>query len=88
MYKDTDYSGVSAVFVPGKYNMTDIMRRGLPTKSISSIKIPDGYNVKVYTEDGCKGDCTLLKGDIDLLDGSNTASNLQDRIVSFVVEEK
>lgn len=88
MYKEPGYSGVSGVFVPGEYHIADIMKRGISNRSISSIKVPAGYSVTVYTEDECKGNSNKITGDIDLSERKKGDQQLDDMISSFVVEEE
>ena len=88
MYKEPGYSGVSGVFVPGEYHIADMVKRGISNRSISSMKVPDGYSVTVYTEDECEGNSNEITGDIDLSNRRKGDQQLDDLISSFVVEKE
>ena len=51
-WSDNDYKGTEAVLVSGEYGAEELQEAGISPNSISSVQVPEGYAVYVYTEEG------------------------------------
>lgn len=46
-----------------KYNEQDLKYHGMPTKSISSVMVPEGYSLSLYSHDSFSGNPVVIKGE-------------------------
>lgn len=82
MYADANYSGKSATFGVGQYNMSDMINKGIANDSISSIKVPLGYKLTVFRDINFTGDTKVFSAD-----SSYVGNDWNDQVTSFIVEE-
>ncbi len=82
VYGDANYSGKSATFGVGQYNMADMQNKGIANDSISSIKVPLGYKVTVFADINFTGSSKVFSADSSYVGG-----DWNDKITSFIVEE-
>jgi hypothetical protein len=54
-YRDYNYSGSSVSLEEGRYTMAQLASAGISNDSISSIKVPNGLQVEVYSNDNFSG---------------------------------
>ncbi|MQP24199.1 hypothetical protein GFJ94_03870 [Flavobacterium sp. LMO8] len=76
VYRDKNFTGVNSELSPGYHNFRDL---GVGNDQITSIKIPRGYSVTVYTEANFKGRSKTYTKDVAYLGDFN------DRISSILV---
>ncbi|TRX39999.1 RICIN domain-containing protein [Flavobacterium restrictum] len=55
IYQDSNYAGSYAQLSPGKYTTAQLFSSGIPDNYITSITIPQGYEVTVYENDNFIG---------------------------------
>ena len=63
LFQGCSYSGWSASFGPGNYTMADIQARGGVNDDASSIRVPSGYTVTLYTSDNFAGSSLVRTAD-------------------------
>lgn len=51
MYQHGNYGGYSVKLPEGNFTLSDLQRRGMKNDDISSLKVPDGYVLKIYEDD-------------------------------------
>jgi hypothetical protein len=79
-FVDCDYQGQSVVLGVGRYNQSQM---GLPTKSLSSLQVPQGFSVTLYDQVNFKGlSITFNSNQRCLID-----QGWNDRTSSLVVEK-
>ena len=84
IYYDANWEGLfTDLHVDEKYSASQI---SLPSKSISSVIIPIGYEVKLYTEDNFAGNSVLKKFQTDNRDLRDNYIN--DKTVSLEIFKK
>ncbi|MDX6183651.1 carbohydrate-binding protein [Flavobacterium sp. Fl-77] len=85
MYKDCNYGG-SAVSLPaGNYTLGDLQAKGILDNDISSLKVQNGYEVVLYTNDNFSGSSAVITSDDTcLVDNSfnDTATSLRVRAIT------
>ena len=82
-YEHIYYTGRSVVKQQGRYDMGDM---GIPNDFISSIKVPQGYQVIVFENNNFSGDSQTFSSDVpDLSKVFKNGNNWNDRISSFKV---
>ncbi len=74
-YGQCDYKGPSVVLDAGEYTAADLAKRGIPEDAIASVKVPEGFRVTLYENDGFKGRFGNLKSNDSCLD-NNGFSNI------------
>ncbi len=78
VYEDNNFRGKSFQFAPkGNWNVKD----GFPNDRISSIRVPRGLKITVYTDDFQKGFSRTFTSDVSSFDVS-----LNDKVSSITVE--
>ena len=55
VYQDINYAGFYSQLSPGDYTSSQLFSRGTPDNFITSLTIPDGYEVTVYENDNFTG---------------------------------
>ena len=68
IYNDCDYRGDSRTVGVGRYNWNQL---GLPNDEISSLKVPAGYTVKLYSDAEFSGQSVNITGDVPCLTDRN-----------------
>jgi hypothetical protein len=81
VYGDANYSGPSATFAAGSYDLPALQAKGIANDSISSIRVPAGYTVTGYADAGFAGTAWTFTSDAADL----TASGNNDKISSLRV---
>lgn len=79
-FTDSNFEGSKVVLTAGQYTRSDLAAVGIANDSISSIKIPGGYIVKVYQNDNFSGSSATLTADTKNLEDyglNNAISSLQ-----------
>lgn len=64
LYKDCGFGGQSAVIDPGSYG---VMPNGFPNDALSSLRVPGGFAVQIFTDTNFGGASTKLTGDVSCL---------------------
>jgi hypothetical protein len=52
IFEDEKYQGKSLTLSPGKYDVNDLTSNGFGDKSLSSLKLPNGWSMRVYQNPG------------------------------------
>ena len=82
MYADLNYGGGAASFGVGRYDMADMVQAGIANDSISSIKVPIGYKLTVFSDIHFAGESRVFDAD-----SSYVGEEWNDKITSFIIEE-
>jgi alpha-L-fucosidase len=72
-YDKVDFGGKAVPLPEGEYSTKALTENGIADKSISSVKVSDGYQVIVYKKDNFQGDSMVLTAGIN-----GEAKNLKD----------
>jgi len=81
LYQNTTYAGWKAQFVCGSYTAADIAAAGGINDDASSIKVPAGYKVTLYTGDNFTGTAIVKTAD----DSSLIDDGINDQVSSLQV---
>ncbi|WP_328584291.1 galactose-binding domain-containing protein [Streptomyces sp. NBC_00370] len=81
VYGDANYTGTSAAFGPGDYDLPALQAKGIANDSISSLRVPAGSTVTGYADAGFSGAAWKFTGDTPNL----TATGNNDAISSLRV---
>ena len=81
MYQNTSYGGWKAQFVCGDYTAAEIAAAGGINDDASSIKVPAGYKVTLYTGDNFTGTAIVKTAD----DSSLVDDGINDQVSSLKV---
>ncbi|MDC0662870.1 hypothetical protein [Marinobacter sp. SS21] len=76
VYADAGYKGESGILNEGEFSLESEVLKG-----ISSVKIPDGWKVTLYTAPGFQGEALTLTSDTDYVGDS-----FNDRTASLKVQ--
>jgi predicted alpha-1,6-mannanase (GH76 family) len=79
VYEDITYGGVSAYLPVGNYTTSELQARGIANDKMTSLTIPAGYQVTVFTEDNFTGTSAVFTSNQTWL------NTLNDRISSVRV---
>jgi hypothetical protein len=83
VYGDADYSGPSATFTAGSYDLAALQAKGIANDSISSVRVPAGWTVTGYADAGFAGTAWTFTGDAaDLTAGGNNDKISSLRVTS------
>jgi alpha-L-fucosidase len=82
VYQDVNYSGGSSVLQTGSYTADQLSLAGLPSRSLSSLKLAPGYQIIGYSGDNFTG--TAWTFTADNADLRNSGNN--DAVVSMKVQ--
>lgn len=82
LYQHCDYTGWSARFGVGAYNLSELIAAGAINNDSSSIKVEPGYRVIFYDSDNFAGTTRTWTA----TDACFVNENWNDRLTSFVVE--
>lgn len=63
VFGDANYSGTSAAFPPGNYDLPALQAKGIANDSISSLRVPAGCTVTGYADAGFSGTAWSFTGD-------------------------
>lgn len=80
-YPDGDYQGTPVSLSAGRYNYSDIISKGIANDALSSVKVPEGYRVTLYIDEGFQGGAKVL-----LQDTANLG-NFDNQTSSIVIEK-
>ncbi|MDR0695595.1 MAG: hypothetical protein LBF56_02380 [Holosporales bacterium] len=80
LYVDSNYRGTSQALGVGKHNST-VLNKGVKINTTSSVKVPFGFKVTLYTGDNCTGSALALTADT-----ASFSSIYNDKIKSVLVE--
>ncbi|MBM9504209.1 galactose-binding domain-containing protein [Actinacidiphila acididurans] len=81
VYGDSNYSGPSATFPAGSYDLPQLQAAGIANDSISSLRVPAGWTVTAYADAGFSGTQWTFTADAPDL----TATGNNDKISSLRV---
>jgi hypothetical protein len=81
LYQHTSYGGWKASFVCGDYTASDIVAAGGLNDDASSIKVPSGYRVTLYTGDNFTGTAIVKTSD----DSSLIDDGINDQVSSMKI---
>lgn len=62
LYRDYNKGGPSVKFIPGNYTTSDMVAAGMPNNVVSSLYIPNGYNVQLFKNDNFSGSIGKYNG--------------------------
>tara|TARA_R110002050_G_scaffold95549_4_gene198910 strand:- start:29931 stop:32273 length:2343 start_codon:yes stop_codon:yes gene_type:complete len=79
IYQDINYAGFYSQLSAGDYTSAELLSRGTPDNFITSLTIPEGYEVTVYENDNFTGSSKLFAANSTWLDDWN------DRISSIKI---
>nr|WP_315221768.1 carbohydrate-binding protein [uncultured Flavobacterium sp.] len=85
MYKDCNYAGYAVSLPVGNYTLGDLQAKGILDNDISSLKVQNGYEVVLYTNDNFTGSSAVITSDDTcLVDNSfnDTATSLRVRAIT------
>jgi hypothetical protein len=54
-YADGNFGGLGVALEPGSYTLAQLTAAGIPNEWMSSLRVPEGFTVKVYAEDNFTG---------------------------------
>lgn len=78
IYQDNNYAGFYSQLSPGDYTSTQLLSRGAPDNFITSLTIPQGYEVTVYENDNFTGASKMFTGNTAwLADWNDKISSLK-----------
>lgn len=80
-YGDADYSGWSASLGLGSYTLSTLQSYGFVNDALSSLRVPLGYKVTLYSDDNYGGSTQVITSDSNYI-----GSTLNDKISSMKVE--
>ncbi len=80
-YLDADYKGTEVSFGVGKYDYSEMISKGIKNDSLSSVKVPDGYRVTLYSDAGFGGEAKVL------LQDTSSLGNFNDKTSSIIIEK-
>jgi len=83
LFQHTSYGGWAAGFVLGNYTMSQIVAAGGVNDDASSVKVPSGYKVTLYTGDNFTGTAIVKTAN----DSSIVDDGINDAVSSIKVEE-
>jgi basic secretory peptidase family protein len=63
LFADIEYGGSLVQLAPGRYTLAQLLAAGIPNDWLSSIWIPDGFRVQVFSDDGFAGRSWMLEQD-------------------------
>ena len=69
-YKDCNYSGFSAGFGVGDYNLQKLNELGIGDDAMSSLKITQGFKAILFQDDNFTGGSTVINSDNSCLNGT------------------
>lgn len=81
VYIDANYKGAAVGLDVGSYSVSDLVAKGIPNDSISSLKVPSGYKVTLYEHGDFRGATKVLLGDTSYL-----GNDFNDKTSSIKVE--
>lgn len=81
VFEHTKFGGKAVSLPPGRYDLVDLQRLGVPNDWISSLKVAKGHRVQAFEDAGFKG--SQIGGTADLADLVPAGWN--DRISSIIV---
>jgi hypothetical protein len=85
VYKDCNYGGYTVSLPTGNYTLGDLQAKGISDNDISSLKVQNGYEVVLYTNDNFSGSSTIITSDDTcLVDNSfnDTATSVRVRAIT------
>ncbi len=93
VYKHCNYdvSGYSAKLTTGKYTLAQLLAKGIADNDLSAVKLSDGYEMLLYTDDNLTGTSLLVKTDNSCLAANNfndITTSLRIQAVSNTVSAK
>ena len=86
VYSLCDYRGDNVTLAPGDYRLSQLRDAGIANNDISSIKVPRGYQVVVYTNDFLRGQSLALQDNDNCL--RNEGFDQQISSLSIRVDER
>lgn len=63
LFQDCDFKGRSVDLTEGDYTIRDMEARGIANDDISSLRVPNGYEVTLYADDNFLGTEVTYRGD-------------------------
>ncbi|MBA4283742.1 MAG: hypothetical protein C0432_05565 [Candidatus Puniceispirillum sp.] len=79
IYQDSNYAGFYSQLAPGDYTRAQLFSRGTPDNFVSSLTIPQGYEVTVYENDNFTGASKMFTAN------STWLADWNDRISSIKI---
>jgi|GEM_PF-3513134 len=81
VFNGSNFTGYNVKLERGNYDLQDLLSLGVTDNQIASIKIPEGYKVKVYVDINFAGEQKVFTSDLPVMDEAMTL-----KISSLVVE--
>jgi len=82
VYQHCGYKGFKTTLAPGNYDLKDLINRGVLNDDISSLRVPNGYEVFVYEHHHFQGKRLRFRSNDDCL----VNNKFNDRISSIKVK--
>ena len=82
LYQNNSYGGWKSTLTCGSYTMSELVAMGFTNDDASSIKVPSGYRVTLYTSDNFTGTSVVKTAN----DSSLTDDGINDAVSSVKVE--
>lgn len=82
LYNDCSYGGNAVVLPVGSYNLADLIARGIPNDSVSSLRVLNGYRAILYRDANFSGSPLVKTADTWCL----VDDNWNDAMSSIVIE--
>ena len=83
VYQDDQYSGKAATLRPGRYTLEALLRTGAENDWMTSLKVPFGMTLQVFSDDNFQGDMWEYN-----LDCPNVGNDVNDQMSSCIVYYK
>lgn len=81
VYQHCNYGGYAVTLAPGRYNLQQLMARGIKNDDLSSIRVKSGMNVTAYQHDNFQGKAWNFKSD----DSCFVNKGLNDVVSSIII---
>lgn len=81
VYQHCNFGGYAVNLAPGRYNLQQLMARGVKNDDLSSIKVPNGMSVRAYQHDNFQGQSWNLPAN----DSCFVNKRLNDVVSSIVI---
>lgn len=91
LHNDCNYGGSTITFSCGEYKLVNLIEAGVFDNSISSLTIPNGYSVTVFSEDNFSGSSVVFAASDDCLNNNgidNALSSIKITRVSATRQYK
>jgi Ca2+-binding RTX toxin-like protein len=85
IFADSNYQGKNLTLLPGKYDLSDLTNNGFGNDTLSSLKVPKGWSVVLYTGAGYNGTKKVFTSNSSFV--NDFKENFNDLTSSLVVAD-